>query len=308
MTSSMRIEGIATAVGSPAIMFFTSGIPQNMPLGIIGLVKATEMISATQKPISQAISSPSFIMKVLEVLKTTLPNYITPKTTLSFLALASAYAPRQMFYLAGNVANFALRNLNRLYGPDNVDRHEANLQNLQHLHQATSQRIEEYNQLLHLLAALSSFNPSLQAIEGEVSNVRKATELHLQRIHKEIQTHRKINLHEVESAILYFMAEFEHALSVHGENICAFPQVIEELKETENRLQAAENRLQNSKKEMQETVEEVEKLNRLILEAGLEQDSVLQGLFAQANQLIKKSSSSTPLISSGGSHGITVKS
>lgn len=308
MSSSLRIEGISTLAGSSAVVFFTSEIPQNMPFALIGLVKAADMISATQKPISQAISSPSFMMKVLEVLNTTLPQFITPKTTLSFLALASAYAPRQMFHLAGNVANFALRNLNRLYGPDNVDRHETNLQNLQHSNQITSKRIEEYNQLLHLLAALSTFNPSLQAVEGEVDKVHRATELQLQRIQKEVQVHRKINIHEVESAILYFMAEFEHALSVHGENICAFPKVIEELKETEHRLQTAETRLQNSKKEMQETVEEVERLNELILEAGLEQDTVLQELLAQANQLIKKSSSSTPLIPSGGSHGIIVKS
>lgn len=307
MGTPVKIEGIHPMVESTAAVIF-KGANKKLPSMVLGLLKVTIKMISKQNQVQQAIASPSILMKALDVARATVPYFMSPRTTFSIFAFAAAIAPKQMFNFAGNVANFAVRNLNRLYGPDNVDKHETNLQNLQQANSTTSNLIEDYYQLLHLLAALSTFNPSLQTTQGEAEKFQKSTALHLLRIQKEIQAHRQINLHQVESAILYFMAEFEHALSVHGENICAFPKIIEELKETENRLLSAQSHLLHSKKEMEQTVEEVTKLNELILEAGLEQDKALSELLAQANELIRKSSSSTLLNPSGVSHGITVES
>lgn len=306
MATSLKLDGIPALTGTAATIM-SKGIHKNLPSLVFKFVKFALKSAAHSKSVQQAISSPSFLMRTLEVVKITLPQYLTPSAALSMFALASAVAPRQMFNLAGNAANFAVRNLNRLYGSDNVDQHETNLQNLQRSNQATSEIIDKYIPLLHLLAVLSTFNPALQALEGEAEKIKKASELHLQRIQQEIQVHRHINLQEVESAILYFTAELEHAQGVHGENIEVFPKMMEELQQAEDRLEKAQKHLQCSKKEMEKTVEELKELNRLILEEGLEQDKAFEELLAQAGKLIKKSTS-PQLTTSGVSHGITVES
>jgi hypothetical protein len=242
----------------------------------------------------QAISSPATYMKAFTFVKELLPSIATSNFTLPILSVAFALTPKEIKVMAANALASSFNALTRLWGPDNVDRHGINLTDLQATNARTLQILQNYPQLKTLLARLAEFRPSLHNTSQGLVAMQAEASLSPQQVSLEIQAQPKINMHEVESSILYFMAELENQLSIHGENITAFPPVIEELKETEVRLNSAVTHLQDSKRELQKVLAEVTELGGLIVETGLEQDHALTDLMTQAQKLITKTCHTDP--------------